>query len=487
MKQKIFLLINFIIGINLNAQNEIDALRYSQDNIFGTAKFNSMSGSFGSLGGDFSVLSNNPAGIALYQNSEFSITPGLNYIESKSNLQGNINFSQQYGSLISNLGVILVGDIIDDKWQRVNIGFGWNQTASYNNSIYLNRNNENSSLADLFLEEADGLTIDNLNSFGTSLAFWTDIIDLENNLVDTSTNWYAFDNGNYISHVNPLSQKRQFENINSYGDKGEFVISIGSSYEDNIYFGATIGFPLIYYSETSTYTENNFIDTTYNLREFNYTQNLTANGSGINLKFGSILRINHKTKIGVSINTPSYITMEEDYSTRINTLWSNGERISEESPLGYFTYDIITPWKISSSASTVINDKFLINAEIEQIDYSFTHFISNNYSFIDENNIISSLYKKATNIKFGGELNLHPFKLRGGYAILESPFNDQNINNSENYSAGLGIDFGLSFFDVSYTINRSYSSYTMYSPENEASANIRNEVHYLLFTLGVRY
>ena len=43
----------------LYSQNEIDALRYSQQNIFGT-RFNSMGGSFGSLGGDFSTLSYNP-------------------------------------------------------------------------------------------------------------------------------------------------------------------------------------------------------------------------------------------------------------------------------------------------------------------------------------------------------------------------------------------------------------------------------------------
>ena len=49
-----------VYSTQLYSQNEIDALRYSQQNIFGTAKFNSMGGSFGSLGGDFSTLSYNP-------------------------------------------------------------------------------------------------------------------------------------------------------------------------------------------------------------------------------------------------------------------------------------------------------------------------------------------------------------------------------------------------------------------------------------------
>ena len=37
------------------------------------------------------------------------------------------------------------------------------------------------------------------------MAFWSDLIDLENNFIDTSTGLYAFDNGNYILNLN-LSQ-----------------------------------------------------------------------------------------------------------------------------------------------------------------------------------------------------------------------------------------------------------------------------------------
>ena len=36
-----------------------------------------MSGAFGSLGGEFSALSQNPAGIGMYQFSEFSLTPSF--------------------------------------------------------------------------------------------------------------------------------------------------------------------------------------------------------------------------------------------------------------------------------------------------------------------------------------------------------------------------------------------------------------------------
>ena len=51
---KFLLAILTIFSFSVNAQNEIDALRYSQQNMYGSARVSSMGGAFGSLGGDFS-------------------------------------------------------------------------------------------------------------------------------------------------------------------------------------------------------------------------------------------------------------------------------------------------------------------------------------------------------------------------------------------------------------------------------------------------
>ena len=51
---------------SLFAQGFYDALRYSTDEIQGTARFRGMSGAFGALGGDMSAVSLNPAGSAVF-------------------------------------------------------------------------------------------------------------------------------------------------------------------------------------------------------------------------------------------------------------------------------------------------------------------------------------------------------------------------------------------------------------------------------------
>ncbi|MCB0805347.1 MAG: hypothetical protein KDC05_06070, partial [Bacteroidales bacterium] len=66
-----------LLTLQLEAQNEVDALRYSTTSVVGTARYTAMGGAFGALGADFSTLSSNPAGIGLYKSSEFTITPSL--------------------------------------------------------------------------------------------------------------------------------------------------------------------------------------------------------------------------------------------------------------------------------------------------------------------------------------------------------------------------------------------------------------------------
>lgn len=487
MKKIGVLLIGFFYFTQISAQNEIDALRYSKQNIFGTAKFSSMGGAFGSLGGDFSSLSLNPAGIAFYQNSEMTITPGFSIIETNASLKGNTFINNKFNEDISEIGFIISGVNESQEWKRINIGFGWNKIADYNNYFYTEAENNISSLSDLLLQQANGNTIENLNSFGSNLAFWSDLIDLQNNSVDTITNWYAFDNGNYISHVIGNSNKTQSKTLNSKGKMGEFVFSIGTSFEEKIYLGATISIPSIEYNENSVYTENNFEDTTYTINSFTYTEDIRAYGDGVNLKLGAIVRIGENTKIGGSIHTPSYISMEEEYKTSISTQWDDREEFRETSPLGYFNYDIITPWKVVGSFSTIFNQQFLISADIEQTDYSFTRMYSDYYQFTDENNLIEDTYTTATNIRVGSEVKFNPFSLRVGYGLYGSPLKDNPEYETENYSIGIGINMQSIFCDVSYSISKQISNHAMYNSESEEFTLVNTDSHYLLFTLGYRF
>jgi len=73
--------------------------------------------------------------------------------------------------------------------------------------------------------------------------------------------------------------------LRSTGEENEFIFSVGSSYNEQLYIGATIGFPSLNYYELSVYNEHSFEDTinTINggLHSFEYQEELSVYGSGI--------------------------------------------------------------------------------------------------------------------------------------------------------------------------------------------------------------
>ena len=77
MKKISFLLITLGIASFVQAQSEIDALRYSLTQRPATARSFGMGSSFGALGADLSSFGTNPGGIGLYKRSGMEFFPGL--------------------------------------------------------------------------------------------------------------------------------------------------------------------------------------------------------------------------------------------------------------------------------------------------------------------------------------------------------------------------------------------------------------------------
>jgi len=471
-------------SITLLAQNEIDALRFSQDSPLGTARFTAMSGAFGSLGGEFSGLSLNPAGIGMYQFSEFSFTPSFS-LNSTTSYYGSKETEYKSGLKIGNIGLVFSSPRENSEWKRINFAIGWNQLANYDGNIRIQGENNTSSLADNILALSQGYSIDELNTLYSAPAFWADLIDLEENSVDTTTNWYLNDNGIYISNVPENSSKTQTKNIHSSGSKNEFVFSIGGSFNEQLYLGATIGIPTLDYYEKSTYSETNFEDTINGLQGFDLHEELSVYGAGLNLKLGAILRVNDNLKIGAALHTPTAYGIEETFNTSLTTHFTE-ESFTENSNINYFEYDLITPWKAILSASSLLNNNIILSADYEIVDYSFSNMYSSQYMFTDENNVIQELYTKASNIRLGAEINVKPFVIRAGYSKYGSTFANKDYSK-ENYSFGLGINNGGYYLDAAYVLSQGNGEHLLYSDDYINHTSLVNTNHSLVFTLGFRY
>ncbi|MAD11778.1 MAG: hypothetical protein CMC04_03530 [Flavobacteriaceae bacterium] len=109
MKRKLFLIISVLLSsIYLTAQTSQEAFELSTSNIFGSARYTSMGGAFGSLGGDLSSISDNPAGAAVFLFPEVGVSFEVNFNNSISNgdtsnspVKGSYSDLNQFGLVFS--------------------------------------------------------------------------------------------------------------------------------------------------------------------------------------------------------------------------------------------------------------------------------------------------------------------------------------------------------------------------------------------------
>ena len=174
MKKLLFIAMLFVGTIlNLDAQNESQALRFSQYMPFGTARYAAQGGAIGALGADLTSMVTNPAGLAFYRSSEFSVSPSFYWVNSKSAFMGTTTEDSKFRFNLASLGIVNAMTTNQKSGiMGAAYGFGYNTLVNFNKSTITRGINDNSSLLDDFTWHAND-TPDDLNPFYEQLAFDT--------------------------------------------------------------------------------------------------------------------------------------------------------------------------------------------------------------------------------------------------------------------------------------------------------------------------
>ena len=151
--------------VSTYGQDLTDALRYSTGETEGTARFKSMSGAFGALGGDMSAVSINPAGSAIFNLSHGSMTIAT---QSKSNavLYGSNTQRIKDDSFdMTQIGATLVFNNrnLESGWNKFVISLFYEQLQSYDNQFFAAGTTQN-SIGSYFTEYANGLRLDEITA-----------------------------------------------------------------------------------------------------------------------------------------------------------------------------------------------------------------------------------------------------------------------------------------------------------------------------------
>lgn len=467
-----------------NAQNEVDALRYSQQFISGTARSLGMGGAMGAIGGDMSSVSINPAGLGIYRGSEFTFTPDLNWNTTSSDFLGNKIDQTRYGFNIANIGYVANNDLGHESgWVSTSFGIGYTMLNNFNQKILMSGTNTKSSLLDNFVNHANNpyTTPDNLDPFYEQLAYDVFILPL-----DTTTSpweyWNDFQNNGY----GELQQR----DVRRSGTLGEYSFSFAGNYSNKLYLGAAFNLQRAKYESHYFHTESDNNPNDF-IQKFTFTDNLNTQGYGINGKLGLIYRPLDFLRIGASYQMPTFFFMHDYYSTSIDAYYDSGDPSqSKSSPRGDFKYQIRTPGKIIGSVAAIFGKVGLLSLDYEYTDFSKANMESDNYGFINENNAIKNDYKAVSNIRAGGEVRLGPAYLRAGYGFYGSPYvsSDPKAKASHSIiSGGVGIRNSDFFLDIGYAKQLSKQMYYMYVPEMTQGSLNSADLNSLLVTVGFRF
>lgn len=490
--RKIVLIIIFFLGnYALLAQGSIDALRYSALWQGGNARYMSMGGAFGALGANTSVFSTNPAGIALYNNPEFNITPSILYTNSESIYNGERGKDSRLTAGLANVGLVLTNDILDfktyGKWKNIQFGFAVNQLKNFNRRSFIVGKNMSNSIADMYAELANGGAVQDIEddpygefAYDLNPAWWSYLFS---NVANTNS---------YYGNT-PPGGVYQSKLIESWGSMNEVSISFGANYDDKLYLGATIGIPYFNYKERATYREEalreDIPDTTF--RSIAVVDRLDTQGTGINLKLGAIYRANNWLRLGLAIHTPTFFAeVKDEWDASINSTWDSFDNESNTSELGFYEYNLTSPFKAMASVAFIFGQHGLISADYEIIDYSSAKLKAPDYNFSTENNDIRSLYTTANNVRLGTEWRAANISFRGGFSYYGSPYkNSINDGSAISYSLGLGYKERNYYIDIAWITTTQSEDYYLYGYNNINTNKAVNDLKYSQFmlTYGFRF
>ncbi|MDD4604163.1 MAG: hypothetical protein PHF97_10195 [Bacteroidales bacterium] len=473
---------------SLFSQTAEDALRYSRIYYSGTARFNGLSGAFGAVGADFSTLATNPAGIGLYQAYEMSLTIAPTIGSTTSTYNGYETSDNRVNVGMGNFGVIFnlkpSAKSNNSILKNFNIGFGFNRQNDFNNTTYISGVNSKNSLMqnytnvlnDMGIQPGD-ISYDNSLAFDVALAWNANLIGY-----DSTTRSYYCDA--------PYGGVAQSKTINTYGSINEMDFSMGGNVNDRLYFGLTLGVPTLRYYENSIYQETAVRGSIPNFLSLKYRYNLQTQGTGINVKFGIIYRPANWVRIGASIHTPTwYPRMQDEWFSSMQSTFTNPNwNSTQNSPEGYYNYQLRTPFRAMGSLAFIIGKYGLVSADYEYVNYSQARFSSSEDSYSDVNNDIKTNYQSWGNLRFGTEWRILDFRVRGGFAYFSNPYT-QSTNNSERFQVSGGIGYRASHFfaDVSYVWTKMNQDYYLYDPSMVNPAHLTQYTNTVSTTIGFRF
>lgn len=521
--KRIIIAVSLLIGVTagINAQTEFDALRFIQQDISGSARYTSMAGAFGALGGDPSAIQDNPAGLGIFRSSDFSVGFNSTQQSTTANWQG-VTTTDGFNRVgFNNLSFVLSTIPLartQRNWDlfRSNWAFSYNRLKQFDRYVTINgSNNSGSSITDYmayFTGNIPGVDLyetDYYDPFNNTSVPWISALAANAGLmveyVDSETNETAY----WESLLNAGETVRPAYSLTEQGYSDEYAFSWSGNFNNRLFVGATVNIHDTYYRADTEYFEefaNGGDMTLYNV--------LKSTASGFSARLGAIFIPIDFLRVGASVKTPSIYKITDINYADLNYYYDASSNGTIYSPTGESSYKMRNPLVYNVSASLILGTRAVVGVEyVTSQNYSTQLMTLGNETsdYRYENDSINALFNDQNMLKIGAELKLtNRLALRGGYAIA-GPATHSRLakemipntirtdaeyfvhNQTKYYTAGIGYRKNNWYFDLAYmnkVVDETFYAYN----SNKLSSNLKVEpasvitdkISYVL-TVGLRF
>ena len=486
-KKFLFFLISFPTLIF--SQSVSDIVDFSIDNPLGTARFESMGGAFGALGGDLSAININPAGSAVFNTNQYVLSFSNNEKKINTNFFNSSSSKTSSKFSVNNGGGVWVfenfgGGNID----KISFGINAQTNNSFHNDFHIKGLNNLNSIDKFFLNNATGFSASDLSVnqnetvsstyrnlgeyFGFSaqqafLAYQGYLLNYD----DVNNEFYSiakYDNGVYQDHVNETK-----------GYNSKYNLNLAIQFKEDYFFGLNINTHEIFLENFIRHKETDF-DSDSAVKSILYENRLTTSGEGFSFQLGALRKFNN-FRIGIAYQSPTWYKLWDETMQyfETETVDINGTnyidivdpRISNLYPM----YKIKTPSSITLSSAVIIGKIGLLSVDIVSKDYSKIK-AKPKEDFVNTNMLIGSSLKSTMDIRLGTEIRLNKFSVRGGFNSNQSPYKNQDsIKDSSSYSYGFGYDFGSTIINFSHKFSEKDRNYQLFDSGLVDKANLTTD------------
>lgn len=467
MKKIFAIAIASLAVTSIQAQDITDALRYSQTDLNGTARFRAMSGAFGALGGDFSSLNVNPAGSVVFANNQVGFTLGNYNTKNNSNYYGKATSDSKNSFDLNQAGAVFVFDNDDSKspWKKFALALDYENNRNLDNSVFSAGTNPNNSIDNYFLSYANGVALGTLNNYYFDELYYNEqqaYLGYNSYIIDPTANTNT--NTSYYTNIAPGGNYYQENKIRTTGYNGKLAFNFATQYTDKWSFGLNLNSHFVDFRQSSNFFESNNnpkYATGSTVDVVRFSNDLYTYGSGFSFQLGTIFKPVQEFRIGFSYESPTWYRLTDESTQRLvtsgyglnasqdNTLY-NTVVTDPNTTMIFQPYKLKSPGKLTTSLAYVFGKRGLISLDYAVKDYSNTMYKPKS-DFPTTNSTMSNALTSASEVRLGTEYKIKKLSLRAGYRWEQSPYKDgKTIGDLTGYSGGLGYNFGSTKLDLAY-------------------------------------